>query len=271
VVPLAGPDGARAGTALTCQRVYFAAGRGLCLGNNILGGFVSKYGAYAFDDSYTPTSTFEQMGTPSRVRVSPDGRIGVTTAFITGHSYADTGFSTSTNLLDLRTGQPIGNLEEFEVTRNGSRFEAPDFNFWGVTFAADSNRFYATLRSGGQHYLVEGNIRQQTMRVVSQDVECPSLSPDNTRIAFKRRVGSAGWQLYVRDLASGNEQPLSAESRSVDDQVEWLDNGHILYGVTDDGPPQSTATSVWALAVDGSSPPTLFLPQGYSPAVVREQ
>jgi dipeptidyl aminopeptidase/acylaminoacyl peptidase len=194
------------------------------------------------------------------------------TVFITGHSYADTGFSTATTLVDLETGETIGNLEEFSVTREGARFDAPDFNFWGVTFARDSNRFYATLRSGGQLYLVEGDVAHRAMRVVGQNVECPSLSPDNTRIAFKRQVSTSGnpaWQLYLRDLRSGEERPLAAETRSVDDQVEWLDDGHILYAWVEQGPPRTAATAVWVLPVDGSAPPRIFHAQGYSPAVVR--
>ncbi len=272
LAPLAGPAAGRAGTALECERVYFAAGRGLCLGNNTVGGFLSTYSAYSFDESFTPKTTFQQPGIPSRVRISPDGRYGAMTVFITGHSYADTGFSTATTLVDLDAGQAIGNLEEFSVTRDGAPFQAPDFNFWGVTFARDGSRFYATLRTSGQHYLVEGDVAQRSMRVVGENVECPSLSPDNTRIAFKRQVGDAtrpAWQLYLRDLATGQEQPLAAESRSVDDQVEWLDDGHILYALAESGPARTSATAVWVLPVDGSGPPQVFLPQGYSPAVVR--
>ena len=44
----------------------------------------------------------------------------------------------------------IANLEELAVFRDGARLEAPDFNFWGVTFAADSDRFYATLATGAR-------------------------------------------------------------------------------------------------------------------------
>jgi len=35
--------------------------------------------------------------------------------------------------------------------------------------------------------------------VIDEDVEYPSLSPDETRIAFKRRQGS-NWRLHVLDL-----------------------------------------------------------------------
>ena len=64
------------------------------------------------------------------------------------------------------------------------------------------------------------------------DAECPSLSPDGTRVAYKKRGDRATgeWRLAVLDLATGKET-LLAERRSVDDQVEWLDDDRILYGL----------------------------------------
>ena len=71
--------------------------------------------------------------------------------------------------------------------------------------------------------------------MIHENVECPSLSPDGTRIAYKKRTGSdtTPWHLTVLDLATMRETPL-AESRSVDDQAEWLDDDHVLYGVDGD-------------------------------------
>src|SRR5690349_13786809 len=48
VAPLDAPDGPRIATSLQCERVYVAAGTGLCLGNNVVGGFVSSYSGYTF-------------------------------------------------------------------------------------------------------------------------------------------------------------------------------------------------------------------------------
>ena len=90
-------------------------------------------------------------GIPSRARVSPDGRYGATTTFVTGHSYAAPGeFSTQTLLIDMRRGETIADLESFTVSRAGRVVDAADVQFWGVTFARDSDRFYATLATGGQ-------------------------------------------------------------------------------------------------------------------------
>ena len=54
---------------------------------------------------------------PSRTRISPDGRWGGVTAFLTGHSYAQPGeFSTAATILDLQTGKVVGDLEkDFKV------------------------------------------------------------------------------------------------------------------------------------------------------------
>jgi hypothetical protein len=201
-------------------------------------------------------------GIPSRARVSPDGRYGAVTLFVAGHSYADLGgFSTTTTLIDLRRGTKIAGLEDFTVTRDGRRITAPDVNYWGVTFARDHDRFYATLATGGRFYLVEGSVRARTMKTIHPGVECPSLSPDETRIAYKKRVGAGGkrWRLYVLDLRTMKETPL-AETRSVDDQVEWLDDDHVLYGLQE---------AIWTMPADGTGAPRRFARRADSPAVVR--
>ena len=189
------------------------------------------------------------------------------TVFEQGHSYAEQGYSTRTTILDIDRASEIVDLESFAVTRDGQPFRAVDFNFWGVTFTRNSNRFYATLASGGVKYLIEGDVEARTARVAGRDVECPSLSPDNTRIAYKKAFTDArgiGWTLHVMELGSGADTALAAETRSVDDQVEWLDNQHVIYHL-----PSSQGADVWVLAVDGRTPPRVLIPRAYSPAVVR--
>jgi len=244
-------------TGLVCSRVYFAGGQGLCLTTK-LQTLAQDVDARIFGTDFRPLRTVRLEGLRSRARVSPRGSYGAATTFVGGHSYLDQGFSTFTALIDMNKGKVLANLEKFEVTRDGKRFDEIDFNFWGVTFARDERRFYATLSTGGKFYLVEGDVQTRRMRVVAEGVECPSLSPDETRVAFKRRRGDK-WRLHVLDLATGRETPL-AETRSVDDQVEWLDDDRILYGLIKD---------VWVVRADGRGKPRIYLRDALSPAVVR--
>lgn len=266
VVPLSAPAGPRFLTTLGCERVFYAAGRGVCL---MLGadGMRTTYTAAIFDASFAITGRVPLTGVPSRVRLSPDGRRAGITVFEEGHSYAERGFSTRTTVIDTTSASVIAELESFAVTRDGQPFKEVDFNFWGVSFAKNNNRFYATLASGGTKYLVEGDLEARTARVITRDVECPSLSPDNARIAYKKAYADArgiGWTLHVLDLATLADTALAAETRSVDDQVEWLDDEHVTYHV-----PSSRGADVWVMSTDGRTPPSVLIPLAYSPAVVR--
>jgi Tol biopolymer transport system component len=139
---------------------------------------------------------------------------------------------------------------------------AVDMNYWGVTFGRqDSDRFYATLATGGKTYLIEGSVSGRTARVIHENVECPSLSPDGTRIAYKRRtgVGKRPWQLSVLDLETMRETAL-AEGRNFDDQAEWLDDDTVMYGLDE---------QIWVVPADGSGQPRRYIAGADSPAVVR--
>ena len=175
----------------------------------------------------------------------------------------DAALSTATFLLDTATG---ANLEEFEVWKDGRLYQAPEFNLWGVTFAQDSNRFYATLQHLTKIYLVQGDVAVRTLTVLHENVACPSLSPDGTRIAYKKSTPRVFGQLTVLDLATMKETEL-AETYGIDDQVEWLDNDRILYHKTDSS--SSMLVSVFVLPADGSGKPEVFITNAISPVVVR--
>ncbi len=247
-------------TSLQCQRVAYAGGRGLCL---TLGYELDKGSAWIFDEQLEFVTKVPAQGLPSRARVSDDGRWGSMTFFVFGHSYADGSFSTATQIVDMQTGDLAGNIEEWSTFRDGRPWEEEDFNFWGVTFQP-GGRFYATLGSGGQTYLVEGDIAARRMDVVDDHVECPSLSPDGKTLVFNVRVeasDSVEWRLWAMDVATGERRQL-AETRNVDDQVEWLDDTHILYS------PATVVPSVWVLDVTGDAPPTPYAESFVSPIVV---
>lgn len=273
VTPLGSPSAAYI-SALSCKRVYFAGGHGVCLragaepviGPN--GPEPTSWTAAIFDDRFQVLHTIALSGFPSRVRLSPDGLHAATTVFENGHSYAVHGFSTRTTIIDVATGRALGDLEAFETHRDGRLFREKDFNFWGVTFARDSDTFYATLATGGAKYLVKGSVARRSMDVVHTGVECPSLSPDNTRIAFKKQLGAHAdgwWQLAVLDLATMTERLIPTETHSVDDQVEWLDADRIAYDLTG----SATTADVWTVRVDGSARPERLIASAYSPAVLR--
>ncbi len=226
------------------------------------------YGLSMLGPDLQPTSSAPLVGLPSRARMSQDGRLVSTTTFVTGHSYAQTSFSTETII--RRDAKALGSLESW-TTRlpNGTTLGQVDRNYWGVTFAADDDLFFATAASGKTTWLVRGSIRAKTMTALRTDAECPSLSPDGTKVAYKKRLGdrSGQWRLAVLDLATDTEVLLS-ETRSVDDQVEWLDDAQLLYGVARAGS-EATTSDVWRVPADGSGPPTVLIDQASSPAVVR--
>jgi hypothetical protein len=69
----------------------------------------------------------------------------------------------------------------------------------------------------------------------------------------------------VLDLETRARHPL-AETRNVDDQVQWLDDDDVLYSLPGAKP---ALMDTWVVPADGSGTPRLFLPSSYSAAVVR--
>lgn len=266
-VPLADPTAARAVDTRACERSYAAAGSLLCLAG--ANGLVVHHYAELYDSHHHLTRRLELPGLPSRARLSADGRMAAWTAFVYGDSYTSVGFSTRTAIVDTRTGRYVPSLEQFTTYKDGKAFAPADRNFWGVSFLADDNTFYATIGSAshGGTYLVRGNFAAGTMTVLRGNVECPSLSPDGTRLVFKKKVSSDAsrpWRLYVLDLATLRETPL-ADTRSVDDQADWLDDHTVAYAL----PRGASTFDIWAQPADGSGAPRLLLRGAASPSVVR--
>nr|WP_211239283.1 hypothetical protein [Actinokineospora inagensis] len=260
-VSAADTRGPRHLTNRKCDRAYTSAGTVVCLlpvdalvGTKLV----------VLDNKLTERKTVPLTGFPNRLKVSGSGRMVSWTVFLDGHSYATTGFSTQTGILDTQSGTVVHSLEEFAPTVDGRPYKAADINFWGVTFASDDNRFYATMSTGGKRYLVQGDFARKTVRTLTTNVECPSLSPDGKRIAYKSAIDAdpkKGWRLSVMDLSTLRSTPL-AETHSVDDQAIWLDNATVGYGLQrDDG-----TNDVWSVPADGPGQPKLLIEGANSPS-----
>lgn len=262
-VPTDNPDGPRTVSDVECVRFYAGGGTGVCLRAET----PWAYQLVVLDTELKQRRAFPVPGLPNRARVSASGRMIAWTTFVGGDSYAGSGFSTRTGILDTATGTLVMSLEDFAITRDGRPYRAVDVNFWGVTFTGDDNRFYATMSSAGRRHLVRGDLAARTVQTLADNVECPSLSPEGGRLAFKRAVDgdpSKGWRLSVLNLATMRVTP-TAETTSVDDQAAWLDDGRLAYTLRQpDGRPD-----IWTVPADGSGKPVLLVPGAESPAPLR--
>jgi hypothetical protein len=61
---------------------------------------------------------------------------------------------------------------------------------------------------------------------------------------------------------------MLAETRSVDDQVEWLDDSRLLYALSRPGS-EATTSDVWVVPADGTGSAQVLIPEASSPAVIR--
>ncbi|MET9340842.1 hypothetical protein [Nonomuraea sp. NPDC003804] len=249
-----GRTGLVRGSRTRCERFATASGTGICLVTD-----VAKTYAVVVDRTMRETRRLHIAGIPSRARVSSSGRMISWTVFVTGDSYNTSGFSTWTGILDNRTGYAVTNMEQIPLIKDGRRYHSADVNYWGVTFAPDDNRFYATVSTRGKTYLVEGDYGKWEARVLRANAECPSLSPDGGRLVFKKRMPGGAWRLHALDLATMAETPL-AEQADVDDQAAWLDGATVMYAKGGD---------VWAVPADGTGAPRLLVADASSPSAVR--
>lgn len=253
-----GPTGQRSQGAVSCLRLHAAGGRASCLRKDPQ--LPGAYRLTVLDGRLAEVWSAPVDGIPTRTRVSADGRMVAWTVFVAGHSYTDESFSTATSIVDLQTRTVAGNLEDF--TLDGGT-PAVDANFWGVSFAADDSTFYVTMATGGVFSLVRGDFSRRTLTVLADGVECPSLSPDETRLVYKRRLPDLTWRLAVLSLADGRRTDL-AETENVDDQGVWLDDATIGYAKAD----LNGRLSVFAVPADGSGAPRLLADGAESPSAL---
>ncbi|WP_394621084.1 TolB family protein [Lentzea sp. JNUCC 0626] len=254
--------GARTPTELACQRYYAAGGTSVCLK---LSGPGPTYAAEVSRDGKVVKS-IGLPGIPSRAKVSQSGNVVSWTSFVTGDSYSvPGGFSTRTGFYDLRTGETAESLEHFAATVEGAPLTASDANYWGLTVGSDDKTFYATLASGGFTWLVKGDLTTKAVTSLRRDAECPSLSPDGTKVAYKKRIGRLGpWDLAVLDLATNEEKRLPGTA-GIDDQATWLNASELAFAAV---PKDAKLPAVHVAPVDGSQPARVLIPEATSPSPV---
>lgn len=259
-------------TPIDCERVYLARKTIFCLGapkSPGQGGPANfRVTNFAFKDDFR--GSVSTGTTVSRARMSADGLYASSTLFVTGHSYGADVFSTEVLIIDLRQKKlTLPPLEYWEITQDKVRISPRDLNFWGVTFnPRNSDEFYVTAAYGKKAFLAKGKTSTRHIELLQPGIECPSLSPDGRRIAFKKKIGMASWAPAVLDLATQTEK-VYPQKHSVDDQIEWLDEQTLVYEVRT---PHFTGASSDLMMLDlrqPVQPARLWLKDAASPAVLR--
>lgn len=261
-----------------CIRVHVASsGELICLSQARQGspGKFTPNSTYLYSPAMAQIASFERPvgNMPSRARISADGLYLATTTFTSGHSYlgvAGSQFSTETIISKRANGATAEDIQKWSITWKGQPVTAIDLNLWGVTFdRRQSDHFYVTVYFKGTPYLGEGSVSQRSIKVLLPNVECPSLSPDGQRIAFKRRISATAWAPAVMDLATKKERMLQVPN-SVDDQIEWLDNHTLVYEVATLPLFDSVKFSLHTIDLSAAEPKQeLWLEDARSPTFVR--
>ena len=184
------------------------------------------------------------------------------TVFVSGDSYLSSGFSTRTGILDLASDKLVTTLEDFTIDGRGR----PRTPTSGASASPGTTppstrpwpRVITCIWSGA-------TLAAETITVLDDGMECPSLSPDDTRLVYKKRLPDLTWQLWVYDLASRQRTQLT-EPGDVDDQAVWLDERTVAYAKLDENNGQ---LNVWSVPADGSGAPTLMAEKAESPIPLR--
>jgi hypothetical protein len=249
-------------TPLTCTRVHFGGGRGVCLIEET-DGRATSHSAIVFDDRFRRLHRLALPGVPTRVRVASDGRLAAVSTYAEEESPEGERLALETVIIDTERGAVLADLREFAVDGQAETIATPR-DFSSVSFADDGDHFYATVSTPAMRHLVMGSVRERRLRVVAAGVASEGLSPDGQRLIVKRVSDRGFWQLSVLDVASMAERRLDHGTRSIDDQVDWLDDRTVIFHDA-----TGTSTGIWRLSVDGQAGPELLVADAYSPVAVR--
>ena len=264
-------DGTRTLLDRSCLRVHIAGNHGVCLSK-------AEGLTASFDTTFFEASNLDKdikdypSALPSRARISPNGRFSAVTAFVSGSSYVDIGAETTTLLTidEIDSTRLLRGGNQFEINSEEDRFKNLNAQYWGITFGADEDEVYVTGFYGEQPEIMHGTLNNMTIEPTGWVGSCPSLSPDGKTLVFKEMRQDGSFELVAVDVATNTKMKLG-EARSVDDQVEWLDNDTILYALHPEGGdnPVQPEFDIWMLDIAEGSEPALFLPNADSPAVGR--
>jgi len=263
-------DGTRTLLERRCLRVHIANEHGVCLSQD--DSVVPAY-TTTFFPSVNPGESLKSYASalPSRARISPSGRFSSVTAFATGTSYVDIGEETTTfvTIDEIASKSRLRSTAQMDITSTDERYDNFAAQYWGITFV-DDDEFYVTGYFGTAPEIMRGSLETMTMEPTGWIGSCPSISPDGKTLVFKEQRQDGGFDLVAVDVATQEKRPLG-ETRSVDDQVEWLDNDTILYALHPDGGDNAVQPEfdIWMLDIAPGSEPVLFLPNADSPAVAR--
>lgn len=265
-------DNSRTLLDIDCLRVHIGGGVLTCLrpSGGLLGN--STFRAYTIEDGALVPVFSRDTGAASRTRASSDGRFVAYTAFVDGHSYLDAGgFATETIVVDRAADDDAWNLEDYDRP-DDDHHDSLSGQFWGVSHLGTTDDFLVTYAAAGRMEIMRGDAVAHTVRPLIDDGTCPAVAPDGRTVVFKRTTeladGSTGFRLVALDLEHGTQWELD-ETRSVDDQVEWLDDDTVLYALErDDSGSTQPSYDVWSLDINGGEP-ELILPFADSPAVSR--
>lgn len=264
-------DGSRTLLDRECMRVHVSGDHGVCLSENT--GLVSSFETTFFEAANIDVEIKSYASAlPSRARISPDGTFSAVTAFASGSSYVDIGSETTTlvTIDEIDSNRLLRGASQFEVLSSESRYDSFSVQYWGITFAEDEDEIYVTGFYDTAPEIMQGSLETMTIEPTGWIGSCPSLSPDGNTLVFKEMRQDGSFELVMVDLQTNTKRKLG-ETRSVDDQVEWLDNDTILYALHPEGGDEALQPEfdIWMLNIAEGSEPELFLPNADSPAVAR--
>lgn len=267
VVPLDDPAGPRAFTGVSCDRVAARPDGASCLLTDP--GIAATYEGVELDADWQEVATHDLPGLPSRTRLSPDGTLVATTVFVAGHSYMSTGFSTATEVHEFGEGERWGNLEKFQLVVDGREVNPLDRNVWG---SPSSTTRRSTPRSRpvvvrGWSRATSRGARSPRCRPTPSARRClPTGAASPSRSTSTPDAASCG-RSPSRTLTTGDRTLLQSGPRGLDDQVEWLDDDTLIYGLPRADEPGVTDT--WAVDTTAEATPRLLIEQAWSATVVR--